>query len=620
MAKFSKPVEQVQYTALSPEEQEQVLLLQQAVLEEVALGQDPIRVVENICRLAEAALPNSVATCMLLNDAGDHLDVLAAPSVPAEAIARLNGLCPGPGAGSCGNAVYRQEPVYVENTFVDARWHDIRLLARDFNIGACWSMPIRSAGGRVLGSFALSSFEHRLPSSFHRKLLEIGAHLIGITLARQESDARIAFLASHDALTGLPSRALVRDRLAQAVARAQRERRGGALLFIDLDNFKLVNDSLGHHFGDLLLERIAGRLKSCVRDCDSIGRQGGDEFLMVLADVEGTEAVSVLAEKVLDSMGDPFQVEGHELTASLSMGIAVFPGDGTDPDMLIRKADAAMYHAKDAGRNTYRYFTERMNVDSAEHLALRNDLRRALEQGEFVLHYQPQLRLADGAVLGVEALIRWHHPRQGLMAPGRFIPIAEACGLIVPLGEWVLGEACRQAAAWQARGLTPLVVAVNLSPIQFRRGNLEAAVAGALSASGLEARWLELEITESVLMHDTGAMTGLIQGLKGLGVKLSIDDFGTGYSSLAYLKRLKVDKLKIDQSFVRDMESDEEDAGIVRAVIQMARGLHLATVAEGVETAGAADMLRAAGCDEVQGYHYARPLPAHDLEAWLSAR
>jgi diguanylate cyclase (GGDEF)-like protein len=462
----------------------------------------------------------------------------------------------------------------------------------------------------VIGSFALSSFEHRLPGMFHRKLLEIGSHLIGIVLARQESETHIAYLASHDALTGLSGRALTRDRLGQAIARVQRDNTSGALMFLDIDNFKLVNDTLGHTIGDALLNMVATRLGQCIRDTDSIGRQGGDEFLVVLSDIVGPDAISAVADKIIEVMQEPFEVDGHTLSASLSLGIAVFPTDGTDPDALVRKADAAMYHAKEAGRNTYRFFSERMNLDSAEHLKLRTDMRRAIEQNEFVLHYQPQIDLASGAIVGVEALIRWHHPELGLTPPGRFIHIAEACGSIVPIGEWVLREACRQAAAWQADGLPPMMVAVNLSAVQFRRGNLEETIARSLQDSGLAPQLLELELTESILLQNTEHMLRLIQRIKAVGVKLSIDDFGTGYSSLSYLHELAVDKLKIDQSFVRDMANNAGSASIVRAIAQMAHSLHLRTIAEGVEEPSVIELLRECGCDEAQGYHFAHPMPA----------
>lgn len=607
---FDNPVDPVEYTALTPQEQERVIQFQQTVLEDVALGKDHIQVIEDICRLAESAVPDSLASCMLLNDDGGSLYVLAAPSVPAAAVARLDGLRPGPGGGSCGNAVFRAQPVFVENTLTDARWCDVRQIALDFDIRACWSMPIRTAGGKAIGSFALSSFEHRKPGVFHRKLLEIGAHLIGIVLARQASEARIAYLASHDALTGLPNRTLVRDRLEQAIARAQHEHRGGALLFLDIDNFKLVNDTLGHALGDALLIQTAARLEACLQQPDSLGRQGGDAFLAVLAETAEPEAISAAAERFLAAMQAPFRIDGHVVSVSLSLGIAVFPADGADPDTLIRKADAAMYHAKEAGRNAYRFFTERMNHDSAEHLKLRTDMRRALDAHEFMLHYQPQIDLARGAIVGVEALIRWQHPEFGLIPPARFIPLAETCGTIVPIGEWVLREACRQAAVWDAQGLPPLVMAVNLSAVQFRRGDLEATVERALTQSGLAPQRLELELTESILLQDTAHMLQLVQRLKALGVKLSIDDFGTGYSSLAYLRQLAVDKLKIDQSFVRDMTHNPGNASIVRAVVQMARSLHLRTIAEGVENAQVLDLLHACGCDEAQGYFFAHPMDA----------
>ncbi|MDA8092675.1 MAG: EAL domain-containing protein [Betaproteobacteria bacterium] len=455
----------------------------------------------------------------------------------------------------------------------------------------------------------------KLPSA-DKKLVR-GSY-IDIT-ERKEAQARIEFMAYHDALTGLPNRLLAKDHMELAMSFAERAHAQVALLFLDLDNFKTINDSLGHPVGDALLKAVATRLGESMRAPDTLARLGGDEFLIVLSDVRDAETITGMADAILERLAKPFDIEGQELTTSLSLGIAVYPDDGKDFETLLRKADTAMYHAKEAGKNTYRFHTEQMNVDAIEHLQMRNGLQKALARGELMLYYQPQIDLSTLAVTGVEALIRWNSPEGGPIPPMRFIPIAEDSGLIVPIGDWVLKEACRQAVAWRQAGLPELTVAVNLSAVQFRHGRLEKSVARALNESGLAANRLELELTESILIQDTENALATVRRLKAIGVKLSVDDFGTGYSSLAYLKRFDVDKLKIDQSFIRDMVDDPSDAAIVHAIIQMARSLNLAVIAEGVEDARMLAALREHGCDEAQGYHFAKPMPPEALAAYLSA-
>ncbi len=435
---------------------------------------------------------------------------------------------------------------------------------------------------------------------------------------RKAAEAKIELLAHRDPLTGLPNRLLLKDRIEQSFVHAERQGEQVALLFLDLDNFKAINDSLGHPIGDTLLQMVAKRLQGCVREADTISRQGGDEFVIVLTELDDSDTISTIAGKILQELVTPFCVEQHELSTSISIGIAVFPEDGENFNTLLQKADTAMYQAKEAGRNTYRFFNEEMNSNAVEHLLMRTSLRRALQQDEFVLHYQPQISLANGTVVGVEALIRWNHPELGLVAPGRFIQLAESTGLIVPIGEWVLNEACRQAAEWHRNGLPELVMAVNLSAVQFKRGDLEQTVLAALAASGHDPAFLELELTESILIQNTENIFSTLRRLKSMGLQLSIDDFGTGYSSLAYLKRFEVDKLKIDQSFIRDLADDPGDAAIVRAIIQMARSLNLKTIAEGVENENIVNLLRLNHCDEVQGYHYARPMPAAQFSQFIS--
>jgi diguanylate cyclase (GGDEF)-like protein/PAS domain S-box-containing protein len=427
---------------------------------------------------------------------------------------------------------------------------------------------------------------------------------------RKDAEARARFLAYHDTLTGLPNRALAQDRLLQAVNAAEREGTKIALLLVDLDRFKNINDTLGHSAGDLLLIEVAKRMKACLRETDTISRQGGDEFLILLPDLTVTDACITILAKLTGSLSAPFQIENTELGTTVSVGIAVYPDDGTDLETLLKKADTALYRAKDAGRNTYRFFNESMNDEVLEQLAMHADLCRALDSNQFELHYQPQIEIASGALVGAEALLRWNHPVTGSIPPARFIPLAEESGLILPIGEWVLHEACREAAKWQRKGLAEVPVAVNLSALQFKHGDIEDTVSKALEASGLDPTLLELEITESVLIQETEKVLATVVRLKHMGVKLSIDDFGTGYSSLAYIKSFKVDKLKIDKSFIRDLANDPENAAIVRAIVHMARSLGLRTIAEGVEDEHSLHHLRLYHCDEAQGFLLSRPIPA----------
>lgn len=435
---------------------------------------------------------------------------------------------------------------------------------------------------------------------------------------RKAAEQRIEYLAYHDALTGLPNRLLVQDRFVQAMAQADRHQTRIALVYLDLDNFKTINDTLGHAAGDELLREVARRLRESVRDSDTISRQGGDEFLLMLGELSDTEVVAAVVLKIMDRLQEPVRIGTQELSVSASIGVAIGPEDGRDFETLRKKADMAMYRSKEAGRNAYHFFDPTMDAEAGEHLLMRNGLRRALERDEFLLHYQPQYDLASGQLTGVEALIRWQHPELGLVAPARFIGVAEESGLIVAMGDWVLQQACQQAMRWRRAGLPPLTLAVNLSAIQFKRGQVEQSVRRALEASGLPPHLLELELTESILIQNMESVLSSVRALKEVGVKLAIDDFGTGYSSLAYLKRFDIDRLKIDRTFVRDLATDPDDAAIVRAIIQMANSLNLRTIAEGVETEDMLTQLRAFGCDEVQGFLFARPMPATDMARFIS--
>jgi len=435
---------------------------------------------------------------------------------------------------------------------------------------------------------------------------------------RKADEALLAFLAYHDPLTKLPNRTLLRDRFHQALGVTNRGNGGTvALLFLDLDQFKSVNDSLGHETGDRLLVAVAKRLQGCVREVDTVSRLGGDEFVVVLTDVPNSHAVSLVAQKILDHLGELFEIDHHRLNTSASIGISLHPDDGDDFDTLLKVADTAMYHAKDSGRNTYRFFTDKMNIDAMERLRMRNGLSEALAKGEFVLHYQPQFELKNGALVGLEALIRWQHGDNELIYPGKFINIAEETGLIVPIGEWVIREACRQVKAWKDQGYEPVKVAVNLSSLQFKRGDIVKMLTDLTDEHAIAPQYLELELTESILLQDVEYILDVVDKLKSLSFTLSIDDFGTGYSSLSYLKRFRVDKLKIDHSFVRNLEVDRHDVAIIRTIIQLARGFDLLTIAEGVETEGQLDILRREGCQEVQGYLFSHPLPADKIVHYL---
>jgi diguanylate cyclase (GGDEF)-like protein/PAS domain S-box-containing protein len=436
---------------------------------------------------------------------------------------------------------------------------------------------------------------------------------------RKAAEQQIEFLAYHDALTGLPNRLLLQDRFDQAAAQAERTGTRVALLFMDLDNFKQINDTLGHATGDVLLKAVSTRLRECVRDTDTISRQGGDEFVVVLRDLPDGHAAVPIVAKIMARLQEPLLVDGDELVTSASIGVTLYPDDGKDFDTLLKNADTAMYQAKATGRNAYHFFNEEMSLQAREHLTLRTGLRRAIEYEELELFYQPQFDLSSGRIVGAEALLRWHHGELGQVPPLKFIPVAEESGLIVSIGEWVMFEACRQASAWRASGLPDISVAVNLSAVQFRRGNVEQIVTRALEAASLPASALELELTESILIQNVEQVLVSVKRIKQLGVRLAIDDFGTGYSSLSYLKRFDIDKLKIDQSFVRDLASDPDDAAIVRAIIQMAHSLSLKTIAEGVEDQAMLEQLRSFGCDMAQGYHFARPMPAKEFARFLAA-
>ena len=481
------------------------------------------------------------------------------------------------------------------------------------------------------GAYRWVNDQVKLLRNSNGEAIELVGCMIDIT-DRWQAEERIRKLAYFDGLTGLPNRTLMKELLEKALANAARYQRSLAVLFLDIDHFKRINDTLGHDAGDTLLREVAKRLLGCVRSSDQVARQhddledgndpavsrlGGDEFVVILTEVQSPEDATRAVKRIAKALAAPVKLAHDEVQVRTSIGISVYPDDGGDAETLLKHADAAMYQAKEEGRNLFRFFTRELNERAARRYALETKLRKAVEHGDFVLHYQPKIDIQRRAVVGMEALLRWHQPGEGLIPPGEFIPLAEENGLIVPIGDWVLQEACRQAAAWRAEGLPALAVSVNLSAVQFKQKRLVERIARLLSETGLDARLLELELTESVLIEDTEASAATLNSLKQLGLNVSIDDFGTGYSSLSYLKRFPLNALKVDRSFVRDITTDPNDAAIVSATIALAHNLRLRVVAEGVEQRVQVDILKSQGCDEAQGYLFSRPLPAAEFARWL---
>jgi diguanylate cyclase (GGDEF)-like protein len=441
------------------------------------------------------------------------------------------------------------------------------------------------------------------------------------SIERKRYQEQLEYQANYDALTGLPNRNLLHDRLRQSVY-AQRFVRSIGVVFLDIDHFKFVNDSLGHNTGDKLLQKVAERLLESVRDGDTVARLGGDEFILILNDQTGQEVIYRAMQRIISNITEPVEIDGQELLVTASAGISLYPQDGPDVETLLKNADAAMYRAKEKGRNNFQFYTAEMNRQVNERLKMESSLRRALERNELELYYQPRIRVADGALVGCEALLRWQHPELGLTLPERFIGLAEETGLIIPIGEWVIRTACARARTWQNNGAAPVSVSVNLSMRQFRQEALSNAIDDALRVSGLDPRLLEMELTESLVMQDTEAAIRVLERLREIGVKLSVDDFGTGHSSLSYLTRLPISALKIDQSFVQAIKgTGESDEGIVaQAIISLGHNLNLKVVGEGVETAVQFDFLKRHSCDEIQGYYFGRPMPTAEFESFAFKR
>lgn len=725
------------YFDLTNTEQGRILQFQQEILQLVVLGNDYKEICEKVCLLMEQLLDNAVASVMLLDKEKQCMNVFAAPSIPEACIVQLNGLHPGPGAGSCGNAIFRQEPVFVESTLDDPRWQNIRQLAIDFNILSCWSIPVRSKGGECIGSFALSSFEHRLPSTFHRKLLEIGSFIIGIALEQKKvneqlylsskvfensteaiiiadankiiisinkalhkitgyvdeeivgksitivtsirhgsnffqkiwqsvkqhnhwhgevwnrhkqgreypawfniipvrgKDGRISYYlinfsditskkksdeiiwrqANYDSLTGLPNRNMFYDRLNHDIKNAARIGAGLAVLFIDLDRFKEVNDSLGHSVGDALLAEAAKRLSSCVRETDTVARLGGDEFTIILNGISEQRSAEKIIHMILLELAKPFHLNTKQAYVSASIGATFFPNDANTVEILMKNADQAMYAAKNNGRNCWSCFTSNMRAATEIRSRTAYELRSALRDQQLYLLYQPIVELATGNVYKAEALIRWQHPERGTVYPGEFISIAEETNLITDIGDWVFKQAVNQVALWQTHFNAGFQISINKSPKQFISKMSDWV--NHLNERGLDGQSIIVEITENLLLDVHELVVKQLLSYRDAGVQVAIDDFGTGYSSLSYLKKFDIDYLKIDRSFISNLDSKSNDRILCEAVITMAHRLGMKVIAEGVETDLQKELLTAMGCDFGQGNFFSKPMTADKFETLL---
>jgi diguanylate cyclase (GGDEF)-like protein len=590
------------------------------ILEQVVQSDTVEAIMQRLAEALEHQRPG-LRACLLVLRQGRWC-VGAAPSLRGGFTAEVEALPIGELAASFAAAAFAHAPVLVGDVGSASGWSEAKPICDRHQIASCWSAPILAAQGGVLGTMCLLGRSPREASAEDRELLESISRLAAVAIEHRTLTDELSYQAHHDSLTGLPNRALFQDRLAQAIALARRDRSQVAVIYMDMDRFKQVNDSMGHAAGDELLRQAAARLQGCIRSSDTLARLGGDEFTVVLTQLTLPGDAMRVARAMMEAVRAPFVVGNRELFVSLSLGISAYPDDGADAATMMVNADVAMYRAKELGRDNFQWFDAEMNEVAREKMELEGQLRRALEMGELRLEYQPQCDRED-QVVAFEALMRWHHPTLGEVSPGRFIPLAEDTGLIVPMGEWALRTACAQAAAWRAAGHEHIRVSVNVSAVQFRRPDWVDTVRHALREAGLPPQALELEITESLLLQNAKESTANLFELRAMDVGVAIDDFGTGYSSLSYLHKLPISTLKIDQSFVREIGlapvSGQEDAPIIRTIIALAHNLGMTVVAEGVETSVQRRVLLELGCECLQGYLLHRPLSVEAATRLLAA-
>lgn len=594
------------------EDYQEIFELQSVILEKVADDAGKNEVLEELCRLQEKMVPGSVASIMLINPGDGKMYVEAAPTLTSEAIAELDGLDPGEENGSCGNAVFRCEPQYVNSISTDNRWRNLMSFAEKYCLNACWSMPV-VLNGKVIGSFALTSFEEREPSAFHQMLLMVGARIVSIVLKREQNREKLSYLAFHDPLTGLANRTVLEERITHLAERAERQEEPAALLFIDLDRFKYLNDTFGHEAGDRLLVELGQRLKRSVRKSDTVARFGGDEFAILLENESDRELIMRKARQIIELLKEPFYVKQQSFVIYGSVGIALFPENGRDAQTLLKHADTAMYQAKQTQEHL-RFYAPEMSEQTFKSLVLERELHEALRLEQLTVHYQPIFESNGVDLRAAEALVRWQHPDRGLLLPAEFIPFAEETGIISVIDEMVLEKVIADLRRWNLESRNRVVpISVNISGRHINENDV-TKLTEILNRSALARDYIGLELTETYLMQHAEETVRQLDRLKHAGVKLAMDDFGSGYSSLGYLKRFKIDTIKIDQILVHDIVEDQDDRSIAQAIIQMGHGLGLNIVAEGVETLEQLELLKTFGCDALQGFYFDRALPPERFE------
>jgi len=599
--------------SIPQEQQESLLQLQRDILESVAISNDHKANLDKLCLAAEIILPNSSASIMLFNETHECLFVKAAPSLPKEAIQQLNGLVPGPHAGSCGTALYCKSPVFVEDTSTDPRWEGFSEFILSFNTHACWSVPIILSTGEMIGSFALTSYESRAPTDFQKELLSISASLAGIILHREEMEKNLWNLAHYDSLTQLPNRTLLNQRLSHSLTVAERRQLKIAVLFIDLDHFKNINDSYGHSIGDEVLINAANTINACIHEQDTLSRISGDEFVLLLENITDSIDASKMAQTILDSLTGLPPITGTNSYLSASIGISTYPEDAQTGDEILRNADTAMYQAKKEGRNCFSFYESSFTHAIQQQLELEAELKTALIENEFEVYYQPQFTCKHNKLVSAEALVRWNHPKKGFLAPGDFIPTAEKSKLISKIGLWVLNSTCLQGVTWLNKGIKFDRLSVNLSARQLVKG-FHQEILNIARKANFPLNKLELEITESLLMENGHIAIEELELLHDQGISIAMDDFGTGYSSLHQIRSLPIDKLKIDRSFISDIPHNQDDITLARMIIAMGKSLSLEVIAEGIETEQQQEFLINEGCDLLQGFLLGKPMPAATLE------